>query len=123
MKVSNVKKHMIVLSDQDVTYITLVDKEIFEWIVDRDTHGRVGNESSWVDNKAPVRVTECIRENSDDVNAEVTITVGSYDNDRAMCCSGMGEYGKDNFWELSDAINYAQKNNIEIVDTYEGLIY
>lgn len=51
------------------------------------------------------------------LNKPVTITCGSYDNDRAMFCPG------DRFDTAAQALKYAKKNKLEIVDQYHGYLY
>lgn len=101
-------KYLIVLRGQGDTAVTLAEAAAKQWIERPPKPGKTG----WKE-KIPTAVIA--NHNPDYKTAEVTI--GSYDNDRALYCPG------DSFDTVKAAFDFAKKNGHNIIDEYHGYIY
>jgi hypothetical protein len=123
--------YAVCLSGQGDTYEAIVDADIWEWIVGPPKSSQkagvfglhqVISENSWPvdeDPGVPQKVLDAIAEE----DGEPDITIGSYENDRAMLvcaydalCIYKGE-------DRGDARMWARDNNADIIETFEGYIY
>lgn len=103
MKNHNV--YLVSLTGHGDVEVGLVDKILFDWI-DSD----YGGEST--------SYMEDVPKNS--ISSEpmkITVTIGSYDNDRAIMCP------KITFSSMKEVLAYCKQNNCTIVDEYHGAIY
>lgn len=92
----------------------LVPEEVYDWIERTDTPGREGDASSWEDTAAP----QCVL---DEVEY-VWVTIGSYENDRALCASCVEAFPHfDSHGALREYL--AENPEIEVVGEYHGMIY
>lgn len=99
--------YMIMLTGMGDTSISLVEEHVWNYIVKGTPFTQEVLENACETAK------ECYEDNLEDVSS-------SLDNDRAFIASWMCI---DNFFNLKDAMTYIQKNNITLLDTYEGYIY
>lgn len=118
--------HLISLSGQGDEEAYLVSKEVFDWVVNRDTPGRAGNEHAWRDTATPEAIRNAIREENqrygDSDSDLANCTIGSYNNDRALYAGRAaiaGGYGDTE----RDMVEYAHANGLRIVDEFRGYIY
>ena len=117
------KAYMTILTGQGDTDVSIVTKEIFDWInspFPSELNGKTG-----LDPYAPESVVEQIRKDNEgfgfpDDEHGVSIGSRSYENDRAL---QMGEQCIKRFFDMKSAFDYVRENDVEIVDTYEGYIY
>jgi len=113
------KKYLIVLQGQGDTDIILANAEAKEWVESPPQ----GGSSSW-DEMIPTAV-QAGHEPDEDTNEDgewvivdsVNMTIGSFGNDRAMCCPG------DRFDSLKEVMSFCKKNKIEIIGEFHGFIY
>lgn len=107
--------------------IFLVSEEIYEWIVsDAPSFG----DQSYIKEILPDIVVEYLTIYSDlghieelrDDNENITISLsrGSYTNDRAML---LDVYGENHFNTMKQLINYVNDNGINITNEFDGRIY
>ena len=116
--------HLIGIGEQE---IKLVTKEVFDWIVNPETPGRKSeDEIGWID-ETPSLILDEIRKDRETINymtqnngekLVVDVTSSTYENDRALYAPSVKEFDS-----ISQAMKYVKKNDIEIVDEYEGGIY
>lgn len=114
--------YLIILTGQGDTDIRLANAEAKEWI---ESAPPAGHDGAW-EEEIPAAVCEGQEIDSPDTDGEgnVTydprkpqITIGSYDNDRALACPGIP------FDSVRAAMRYATEHDIEIVGEYHGCIY
>jgi hypothetical protein len=54
----------------------------------------------------------------------VYITIGSYNNDRALRSPVIEMNNKKAlFWSVKEAFDFINKNNLNLIDSFEGYIY
>lgn len=104
-------KYMITLSGGGDTDVFFVDKPVFDWI-NSGIPAHAAGKGSWVEKMPGVE--------NDDEDNDPFVTIGSYDNDRAIYA---GSQCADRFSSVGDGLKYAKRQNFNIVDTYEGMIY
>lgn len=103
--------YMLVMSGQGDIYITLVDKETWDWVF--HPHSKI-----------PENVLKACRESHEDKEYTPYISKGSAVNDAALAVAGYKLGSKRaEFSDLSPAIRYIQKHNIKIVESWNGFIY
>lgn len=117
--------YMIILQGQGDTNVAIVDQQAWDWI--NNPHNNpvpdilikevikkpndYGLED--IDEKTPrEEIESAIRENQ--------ITRGSPNNDAAL---NMMFCADPVFYRMKEALDYVKKNDIEIIDTFEGYIY
>jgi hypothetical protein len=95
-------RHLVILSGQGDTTISLVTPEQFAWI---NSPPLDDSATSWIE-KDPLD------------GKRVRVTSGSYDNDRALQVNGT------DFGTIAAAIQFANKHSYEISsDEFHGCIY
>jgi hypothetical protein len=107
--------YLVVLEGGGDIQVTLVNKAVWDWIdLPFDSL-----ESGYYEAVPQAVLDEARRHDSESYFKDGTmrVTVGSYDNDRALFAPGR------RFDEVDEAHEYAKANNVDIVDTYEGCIY
>lgn len=118
MKIEDFKTlHLITLSGGGDTYHKLVGPATFEWLF----HDFESTKSGYYE-KIPQTVqdefsafdTNWKKENKE---GEIQITIGSYDNDRAMHAIGL------DFDSASKACKWAISRGIELGEEYDGCVY
>lgn len=116
------KLHLMVLQGQGDTIVSLLNVEHYQWILSRETPGRKSKESSWSDTACPPDLFKAIKADDPDIEDEgVPVTIGSYQNDRAMYSYGVAEYTGDS---VTEAVQWAKANGHELADgEYHGCIY
>ena len=116
------KVYLIVLTGQGDTFIKVVDEETFEWIVSDDLGQPKGEEdaSSWEDQLVPASQIEKIKEEEGEYDP-LRITIGSYDNDRALAAKPCGDY--DTYYSIKEAMKAIKSHGDELEDEYQGYIY
>lgn len=109
------KLYMLVMSGQGDTYVTLVDKETWDWI---------GHPKSTIPPAVFAAYLEKRREDGEEGNDLPVITSGSSVNDAALAVAGY-KIGKQRaeFINVSSATKFIAKHNIEIVAEWNGYIY
>lgn len=118
---------IINLEGFDEKSIFLVSEEIYEWIVsDAPSFG----DQSYIKEILPDIVVEYLMIYSDpghieelrcgNENITISLTRGSYPNDRAML---LDVYGENHFNTLKQLMDYVNKNDINITHEFEGHIY
>lgn len=118
------KAYLISLEGMGDTTAALVSKDIFEWIERKDTPGRTGDESGWIDTGVPAVLLEALKKESH--FEEPFVTSGSFDNDRALIAAGSSAVihsSLDTDDAEKEVKDWARENGFEIVDTYVGGIY
>lgn len=105
------KMFLISLSGQGDVDLKLVTQEVWDWIL-TPFNGK-GSSYSEV---APKEVQDEMIKHNGKVY-DVSVTIGSYENDRALQAPGIS------FWGHKELIEYVKNNNIEIVEEFEGYIY
>lgn len=107
------KRYLVILSGGGDTSIALIDQQGWDWI-----HSDPQPYGSWKE-AVPGSNPEDFDEN-DGTNGVVSVTCGSYDNDRAMAfgltmCGG---------WDsVRDVMEHCINEGLEIVDEYHGYLY
>lgn len=107
--------------------IFLVSEEIYEWIVsDVPSFG----DQSYIEEILPDIVVEYLTIYSDpghieelrgdNENITISLSRGSYTNDRAML---LDAYGENHFNTMKQLINYVNDNGINITNEFDGRIY
>jgi hypothetical protein len=113
--------YLVELSGQGDHYRFLVSEKIIDWINSRVTPGREGDESCWSDTATPTEFGE-----------EAHLTIGSYQNDRAMhllgrACRADFLLGNDvrEFLSVVEMVEWAKENDVAIDEDsgFEGYIY
>src|SRR3954464_14699658 len=114
------KLYLLVMEGQGDTHTKLVTENVWNWIMRRDTPGRENGKSGWIDTAAPESVVKAVKEDNEDV----FVTIGSYQNDRALFARGeevpFDEYGDSD--GPDNAREWAQKNGHEVAAKWEGCI-
>lgn len=100
------KRYLLVLSGQGDTSITVVDQEGWDYLKLPEPEWK--GETS-VDEKCP------------GVDEPVQVTIGSWDNDRAIHLWASDRY--PTFDTLKQAMKNIKANNAELADEYHGCIY
>ena len=115
------KVYILILTGQGDTYIHLVTKKVWNWIHSTEL-GRAGEHmTSWPDQTTPQVI---INENDGELQH---ITIGSYQNDRALACPlnmfpdiQLSSHFEFDVANLSAAVHIAGH---ELGETYNGYIY
>lgn len=112
--------YLITLEGQGDIYIKPVDEETFNWVTSNDEGRPAGaeNESGWEDQLVPASQRTKMEAAGD---WPVEITLGSYDNDRALFAHPSGDY--DTYYTLKEAFKAIRQHGDEVVDEYHGYIY
>ncbi len=116
--------YLIILSAIDGDYTTkVVDKETFDWLSKRPIFpsGITGIEDPDVPS---VQIQELSKvDKYGDTAYPVTITIGSWENDRAMDARSL--FGYDEYYcePMMKVFADIAKNGDEVVDEYHGMIY
>lgn len=105
------KMFLISLSGQGDVDLKLVTKEVWDWILTP-----FNGKSSGYSEVVPKEVQDEMIKHNGSVD-EVFVSIGSYENDRALQAPGIS------FWGHKELIEYVKNNNIEIVEEFEGYIY
>jgi hypothetical protein len=121
--------YLINLDGQGDTRSALVAKEVFDWIERKDTPGREGDESMWTDTGIPESLHNALKKESFYSEDEVAVTIGSFDNDRAIIAvnapyDDMGASGI--FYSDDDEKSvkrWAREHGFKIEDSYVGGLY
>jgi hypothetical protein len=106
----------------------LVTKEIFEWVNSNDP-GRPtkGKTSMWKDLLAPDDALDYAKENDGKYyQGGIMLTSGTWSNDRALSAPPMLLSNHERapiFSSTKELMAYCKKNDIQIVDEYQGGIY
>lgn len=118
--------YLIVLQGQGDEYVAVVDQETWDWInsdIPQSAHD--DDASAWSEwELMPVRTRNALIANTRKGDeADPLITIGSYENDRAMAvctASGAALYDAP---DVADAKKWVKDNGYMIVETYRGCIY
>lgn len=102
--------YLVEVSGQGDHWLTLVTKEVLDWICDPKTPGRQGDESSWYDTATPPDIRK---------GEQAHVSSGSYQNDRALFAIPDGGY----FTSTVDLVKWAQENDVSVEDGFDGYIY
>lgn len=128
--------YMITLTGQGDTYVKIVDQETWDWVTSKED-GKVNPlDSSWDDAMCPLSIRtkmweeakkdSLVYENIPDKPEDfpVHISIGSWDNDRAIMALAVIINGKEaSFDGVLEAMRWCQKNNIMPLEEYKGYIY
>lgn len=113
--------YFIITEGQGDFYLNVVDKECFDWV--NSNWPFDDNRSSGVDPNTPKwLIDKRDTEFEDEHDADVVITIGSYDNDRALACMSIGTYDQT-YFKVKDALDAVKERGDELKDEYHGLIY
>ena len=104
----NCDVYLIVCQGQGDIDVGLVNEETWNWILS-DYNSNSGSYSEIV----PQTIVDTYPKGQ----TKVTITRGSYENDRALQCPKLG------FDSVKSAMNYVKQNNCNLVDEFHGYIY
>jgi hypothetical protein len=110
-----VPAYLLVLSDHECTSVSIVSRAVWDWI-----HGKYESDKPFYKECVPADVLAEVKERGDSesfAGGKFRITVGSYENDRALSAPG------HEFDEVVDAMKYAASHNLDIKETYHGCIY
>lgn len=115
------KVYCVELEGQGDKEIKLVSKEVFDWINSRDLGRPDGcSDSGWIDQTAPQEVKDYHTKN----DGEVYITIGSWNNDRALLAPATTINGIEAcFWSTKELVDFCKSQDCDIEDTFEGCIY
>lgn len=121
--------YLLVLSGQGDTDVKPVDEEAYNWITSEDlgrpeTFEEDEDEHGWYDRIVPASQLELLQKDADKFGGEVErvyITIGSYDNDRALFAKPVEGYATHD--SVADAIKEITAKGDTLVDSYEGCIY
>jgi len=122
----NREVYLIVVTGQGDTEVKVVDEETFEWL-DSPYPSETGEAS--VRDIIPPRIEEIMRafwrndigEEMDDT--DLSVSSGSWDNDRALMVVSTVEGYEAQYSSLKDALDDIKTQGDTVVDTWEGLIY
>lgn len=106
------KMYLINLSGGGDTTKSLVTEDVWNWI---NSDYNSDKSSYYEDLSEPIK--EQMRLHKNDNCSSIMVTIGSYDNDRAIQAPGI------EFRSTKELIKYLKENDIEIVEEYEGCIY
>jgi hypothetical protein len=136
MKKQEVKLYMITLNGQGDTDIKFVEKDVWDWIEDLQTKGWKTPPPESVLAKLKEKYEEYDPEEATLFDEPVTVTAysrgygpvhitsGSGDNDAAIQVpAAIVKGAKGQFWSMKEALEFIKEYNINVVDTYEGMIY
>ena len=120
------KVYLVILSGGGDTYIKVVDQETFDWICSDDMglpeNYDPMNGGSWEDQLVPVsQVAKMKMEQEEYECYPLTITRGSWDNDRAIAACPADEY--DSYDTVTEATKAIQKHGDVLEDEYQGCMY
>lgn len=112
---ASINKYLIVLEGQGDTDIILANPAAEAWISKPAKFGK----SCWKETiPAAVLAGHELDDADDDYDPrKPEITIGSYDNDRALSCPG------EHFGSMKELMSYCSKHNITITGEYHGYIY
>lgn len=110
--------YLISLHGQGDTDIRLVEKDVWDWVVSpADFKGK-----SFLNEVPPQSVLDKInlqnKKWGQKQQKNVQITVGSFNNDRALLAPAY-----KNFYSVREMTLFVGEQNIKIVDEFEGCIY
>lgn len=124
--------YLVILQDCEDTYVKIVDKETYDYI-HKDVAMNLFVNESYEDKSCP----ENIRKRAFKFNGQYEhdrsednyfpyLDSGSYENDKADFVTGLIDEKTDKelrFDSVGDALKYIKENNMNVIDTYEGMIY
>lgn len=126
------KVYLLVLEGQGDINIKIVDTMTYNWITNNDL-GRAPDTDkySWDDKTCPVEIKRKIwEEQSGHYNKcsfeefKINISSGSYNNDRALMAPVITINDEEGFfWEITKAMKFINKHNLEVLGEYQGYIY
>jgi hypothetical protein len=123
------KLYLLDLRGHNDTQISLVSKEVFDWIVGPQPN--FGKESGIEDTLCPADIRKKLEEihskNILDEPFELIVTIGSCNNDRALRASyDLAETinGEEAIFNTTqELMNFCKKYDIEIEDSFQGYVY
>jgi len=101
--------YLVEVSGQGDHWLTLVTKDVFDWICDTATPGRKVGRSSWYDTATPSKIRK---------GEQAPCSSGSFQNDRAL----FAIHG-DFFTSTVDLVKWIQENDVIVEDGFDGCIY
>jgi hypothetical protein len=121
--IEKLKVYLIILTDQGDTKIKVVDQETWDWINSDDLgrHPNLEGASSWTDLLVPQSQLKKILDDNNGYHPHLTI--GSWQNDRAMWSCNADGYVEGYYGSVEDAMEAIEKNGHELTDEYHGSIY
>lgn len=117
------KMGLVSLSGQGDHYFALVPQDIIDWINREDTPGRHAGESAWFDDATPPALRTALAHDTSCVNGCANVTIGSYENDRALVAVTSEADCVKCFDSVREMTKWAADNGVEIVDEFYGCIY
>jgi len=112
------KYYMITCIGQGDTEITIVDQETWDWIFSPWPKTLKGKNSG--EDIVPKAVLKKMRKWYEDDSFKPEITIGSYENDRALQAPSVNG---EKFYSMKDALKFIKDKKIKIADSHEGYIY
>lgn len=113
-------RYLLTLTGGGDTILALVDLELWTWVQRRDTPGRTARASGWYDTEVPRRVVEAMAATGDRVH----LTIGSFQNDRALYASREDVDGVVQFDSVRDLTLYLRAHpEIALAGEFDGCIY
>lgn len=119
------KLYMVVLTGQGDTIVTLVNEDVWNWILSPYNPPNP-RDSAYAEKVPDAVLAEAERHECESFYAEYSdmdedgyynVSIGSCDNDRALGAPGI------QFWSIKEAMEFVVTNDIEIVEEYNGYIY
>lgn len=115
--IQKMKVYLIILTGQGDTEIKVVDQETWDWIKSSNP-GKPKNtkKNSWFDQLVP-------KSQLDKIGEVPYITIGSFENDRALWSRNADGYQEYYYDTVIEAMKDIKKNGHEFEDEYSGEIY
>lgn len=113
--------YLIVLEGQGDLNIKVVDQITWDWIVSDDLGTSESEDcGSWVDTTIPECQRQLIQAAGDDPN-NIEITIGSYNNDRAIFAQSTNGY--TTYSSVKSLFDAVITRGDTVIDEYQGCIY
>jgi len=116
--------YLVTLEGGGDRYIKVVDQETYDWITSDDMGRPEGedNSSSWEDQLVPASQIAKMKKQRGEDYEPVSITSGSWDNDRAIAALSADGYD-DDYDSIKEALRDIKKKGDEMEDEYHGCMY
>lgn len=116
--------YLLILSGQGDLEIKVVDKETYEWVTSSDLGRPQGyvNKYSWEDQLVPASQIAKRKEDQGEDYYPVSLSFGSWDNDRAIAAMPIDGYAH-HYSSVLALIEQINHRGDYIADEYVGCIY
>lgn len=115
--------YLLLLEGQGDLVVTVVDKETFDWVTSDDLGRRPedAGRTHWDDQLVPASQIAKMKADEGEAYQPVWITIGSWDNDRALAAKPADGYKQ--YSRVTDAMKAIKKRGDKLVDEFAGCIY